>query len=152
MSGSDVEVVVVGGGAAGIAAARTLRDAGVDALIVEARDRLGGRAWTVVTPGGFPIDLGCGWLHSADNNPWRQIAEETGYAIDQTPPPWSRPVAPIGTLPRDQAAIGEAIGAFRGRLAEFPEIAVDGPASTLLGPAGPAYSPILGFRPPVIGS
>ena len=136
MSGSDVEVVIVGGGAAGIAAARTLRDAGVDALIVEARQRLGGRAWTVATPDGFPIDLGCGWLHSADRNPWRQIAEKAGYAIDQTPPPWSRPVAPIGTLPRDQAAVGEAIGAFRGRLAEFPEIAADRPASALLEPGG----------------
>ena len=47
MTGADVEVAIVGGGAAGIGAARRLREAGVRALILEARDRLGGRAWTV---------------------------------------------------------------------------------------------------------
>jgi monoamine oxidase len=65
MSKSEVAVLVVGGGAAGIGAARRLRAAGVDALIVEARGRLGGRAWTVVSDAGFPMDLGCGWLNSA---------------------------------------------------------------------------------------
>ena len=65
MASGDVEVAVIGGGAAGIGAARRLRDAGVKALILEARDRLGGRAWTVEA-GGFAIDLGCGWLHSAE--------------------------------------------------------------------------------------
>ena len=47
MANGDVEVAVIGGGAAGIGAARRLSDAGVRALIVEARDRLGGRAWTI---------------------------------------------------------------------------------------------------------
>ena len=70
MASSDTEVVIVGGGAAGIAAGRRLDDAGVDCLIVEARPRLGGRAWTISDGSAFPIDLGCGWLHSADRNPW----------------------------------------------------------------------------------
>ena len=48
MAKNDFEVVIVGGGAAGIAAGRRLHEAGVDCLIVEARRRLGGRAWTVV--------------------------------------------------------------------------------------------------------
>ena len=51
MANSDAEVAVIGGGAAGIGAARRLREAGVKALIVEARDRLGGRAWTVEAGG-----------------------------------------------------------------------------------------------------
>ena len=70
MPGSDTEVVIVGGGAAGIAAGRRLADAGIDCLLVEARPRLGGRAWTVSDGAAFPLDLGCGWLHSADRNPW----------------------------------------------------------------------------------
>ena len=74
MPGSDVEVVVVGGGAAGVAAARRLCDVGVDCLVVEARTRLGGRAWTVTDESGFALDLGCGWLHSADRNPWVAVA------------------------------------------------------------------------------
>ena len=44
---NDTEVAIIGGGAAGIGAARRLHDAGVPCLIVEARSRLGGRAWTV---------------------------------------------------------------------------------------------------------
>ena len=47
---SDTEVVIVGGGAAGIAAARRLHDAQIDCLLLEARPRLGGRAWTVTRP------------------------------------------------------------------------------------------------------
>ncbi|MGO8833276.1 MAG: FAD-dependent oxidoreductase, partial [Roseiarcus sp.] len=68
-TGGKVAVAIIGGGAAGIAAARRLRDACVEALLIEARPRLGGRAWTVVEPSGSPLDLGCGWLHSADRNP-----------------------------------------------------------------------------------
>ena len=136
MTARDVEVAIVGGGAAGIAAARALRDAGIDALILEARDRLGGRAWTVTSKAGLPLDLGCGWLHSADRNPWRQIAVAGGFTVDQTPPPWQRPVAPIGTPPAAQAEIGAAIGAFRGRVDEFPEGGPDRPASDFLDPGG----------------
>ena len=90
MAGSDTAVVIVGGGAAGIAAGRRLRDAQVDCLVVEARQRLGGRAWTVGDGAGFAIDLGCGWLHSADRNPWADIAQAQGRSIDKTPPPWTR--------------------------------------------------------------
>ena len=47
----DVEIAVIGGGAAGIAAARTLADAGKSVLLLEASDRLGGRAHTVTVAG-----------------------------------------------------------------------------------------------------
>src|SRR3954454_5289512 len=96
MMSSEAEVVIVGGGAAGVAAGRRLHDAGVDCLLLEARTRLGGRAFTVRTAQDFPIDLGCGWLHSADRNPWTKIAVAQGLAIDKTPPPWSRLSLPIG--------------------------------------------------------
>jgi monoamine oxidase len=130
------DVVVIGGGAAGIAATRRLHDAGAGVVLLEARDRLGGRAWTVQTPLGFPIDLGCGWLHSADQNVWRKLAEETGFTIDQTPPPWSRPVLPKGAPTDEQRDFGRAIGAFRGATDEFPEDIPDVPASSFLEPGG----------------
>ena len=66
MANSTIEVAIVGGGAAGIAAGRRLSEAGIQCLVVEARPRLGGRAWTIVDRAGFPIDLGCGWLHSGN--------------------------------------------------------------------------------------
>ena len=75
MTNSETEVAIIGGGAAGIAAGRRLREAGIDCLLIEARPRLGGRAWTVTDQSGFALDLGCGWLHSADRNPWAKVAE-----------------------------------------------------------------------------
>lgn len=136
------EVVIVGAGAAGIAAARALNKAGVDALMLEARDRIGGRAWTVASGEGFPIDLGCGWLHSADSNPWREIADAGGWKVDQTPPPWSRPTLPKGAPTPEQAEFGRAIGEFRGSLEEFSETGADTPASAYLKP-GDRWNPLL---------
>ncbi|MES2096278.1 MAG: monofunctional biosynthetic peptidoglycan transglycosylase [Pseudomonadota bacterium] len=81
------EIVVIGGGASGIAAARRLRDAGADVLLLEASGRLGGRAHSVRV-GGQMLDLGCGWLHSADRNPWTRIALAEGFQIDRTPSGW----------------------------------------------------------------
>jgi monoamine oxidase len=134
MPKSDVEVVVIGGGAAGIAAARKLHDVGVDCLLVEARDRLGGRAWTVTGAAGTPVDLGCGWLHSADRNPWREIAEAQSLTVDKTPPPWMRPSIPIGFPLEDQQAFIESLRRFWGRMGEFPETGADAPAASLLDP------------------
>ena len=93
MPSSDVEVVVIGGGAAGVAAAKRLHSASIRCLLVEARPRLGGRAWTVHDESGHALDLGCGWLHSADRNPWVGVAQAEGLTVDRTPPPWmNRPL------------------------------------------------------------
>src|SRR6266550_4102205 len=59
----DVDVVVIGGGFAGLTAARDLRDAGVGSVVLEARDRLGGRTWTSTIPGtGVQVELGGTWF------------------------------------------------------------------------------------------
>jgi monoamine oxidase len=91
--GSDFDVVVIGAGAAGVAAGKRLRTTKLKTLTIEARNRLGGRAWTVPTAIGKPVDLGCEWLHSADINPWSDIAEDLGFALDKTPPDWASRVA-----------------------------------------------------------
>jgi monoamine oxidase len=123
MSQRETEVVIIGGGAAGIAAAKHLHTARVDCLLVEARDRLGGRGWSVAAPGGGMMDLGCGWLHSADRNPWAAVAQAQGRVIDKTRPPWSRP-SPAMLFPlSEQRDYYRASGAFHERL----EATVDGP-------------------------
>jgi monoamine oxidase len=66
---TNADVVIVGAGAAGIAAARRLARSGLSVMALEATARIGGRAWTC-NVAGLPLDLGCGWLHSADRNPW----------------------------------------------------------------------------------
>ncbi|MDE3085418.1 MAG: FAD-dependent oxidoreductase [Acidobacteriota bacterium] len=56
------EVLVVGAGYAGLAAARELRRRGVEVLVAEARDRVGGRVWTETTPSGALVDHGGQWV------------------------------------------------------------------------------------------
>jgi monoamine oxidase len=87
----DVDVVVIGAGAAGIAAARAFERHSV--VVLEARDRIGGRAWTY-RKGTIALDLGCGWLHSADQNEWAARAPSLGFAVDTMLPPWERPAHP----------------------------------------------------------
>src|SRR5580692_10635360 len=129
---SDVDVVVIGGGAAGIAAARRLHDASIRCLLVEARPRLGGRAFTVTDASGFALDLGCGWLHSADRNPWVRVAEEEGAAIDKTPPPWQRRTLEFGFPRAAQNEFQEAMGEFFARLEQAAQSDTDVAAATLL--------------------
>ncbi|MGB9366269.1 MAG: NAD(P)/FAD-dependent oxidoreductase [Xanthobacteraceae bacterium] len=85
----EIDVAVIGGGAAGIAAAARLRGKRQSSLLIEARNRVGGRALTL--PGDFALDLGCGWLHSADENEWAALAPQLGFQVDDYPPPWARP-------------------------------------------------------------
>ena len=135
MAMTDIEVAIVGGGAAGLAAAHRLRQASVPCLVLEARARLGGRAFSVADRSGAAIDLGCGWLHSADRNPWAAVAQAQGRVIDKTRPPWSRP-SPATLFPlSEQRDYYRASGAFHERL----EATVDGPdrpAGELLEPNG----------------
>ena len=132
MSKSDTEVVIIGGGAAGIAAAKRLIAAGVPCLIVEARARLGGRAFTEADTGGHALDLGCGWLHSADRNPWTVIAQNQGRAFDKSPPPWAQPsmtdIVPLA----EQKDFHRALMQVFARVSEAVADGGDVPASTLL--------------------
>jgi monoamine oxidase len=136
MPESDVEVVVIGGGAAGVAAAKHLHRAAVRCLLVEARPRLGGRAYTVIDSSGYTLDLGCGWLHSADRNPWVRVAEEEGAAIDKTMPPWQRGTLEIGFPRAAQNAFQNAMAEFFARLEHAAQGDKDVAAATLLEPGG----------------
>ena len=77
----DVDVVIVGAGCAGLAAAKRLRAAGVSFRVLEAMDRIGGRAWTTTTDFGVPFDIGCAWLHAADRNPFFPEAKDAGWTL-----------------------------------------------------------------------
>jgi len=76
---NDVEVIVIGAGAAGLAASRTLLAAGCRIAVLEARGRIGGRAWTEHGPSG-PFDHGASFIHAEDINPWTTIARRLGVA------------------------------------------------------------------------
>ena len=129
----ELDAIVVGAGAAGLAAGRRLQEAGTAVLVLEARSRLGGRAWTQRTPLGPAIDLGCEWLHSADRNPWAGIARRLGFTIDETLPDWGSRIAHRrGTDAR--RAWSESYAAFQARLEKAASATEDRPASTLLEP------------------
>ncbi|MDO8876956.1 MAG: NAD(P)/FAD-dependent oxidoreductase [Pseudolabrys sp.] len=134
MTYRETEIAIIGGGAAGIAAGRHLHDAGIACLIVEARSRLGGRAWTCDDASGLPLDLGCGWLHSADRNPWAAIAEAQGRSIDKTSPPWSRPSLPGVFKPGEQNEFNAAMAAFFERMSAAVAKGKDMPAAAMLEP------------------
>jgi monoamine oxidase len=71
----EFDVVIVGAGAAGIAAARQLKKLGKSYVLLEARERAGGRLYTD-TSLGQPFDGGGAYIHFAENNPWSAIAAE----------------------------------------------------------------------------
>ena len=77
----DVEVVIVGAGSAGLGAARVLQAAGRSFQVVEALDRIGGRAHTSSDVFGVPFDIGCAWLHAADRNPYFEEAQAAGWTL-----------------------------------------------------------------------
>ena len=71
---SHAQVIVIGAGVAGLAAARELVDAGRSVLVLEARDRIGGRIWTDRSL-GLPLDLGASWIHGVQGNPIAALAQ-----------------------------------------------------------------------------
>jgi monoamine oxidase len=81
----DAEVVIIGAGAAGIAAARRLTHWRHEAIVLEARDRIGGRAWGSTDGLGLMWDRGAQWLHNAQNNPLSAEARALGLSLI-----WSR--------------------------------------------------------------
>jgi monoamine oxidase len=76
---SEIDVAIIGAGAAGLGAAHALVDSGLSFIVLEARDRAGGRGHTVMASPKITFDLGCGWLHSADQNTFVPIAEQLGF-------------------------------------------------------------------------
>ena len=73
----EADVLVLGAGISGLAAARTLVDKGLSVIVLEARDRIGGRMWTD-TSLGMPLDLGASWIHGVDGNPITELAKQFG--------------------------------------------------------------------------
>ncbi|MEB3369802.1 flavin monoamine oxidase family protein [Saccharopolyspora mangrovi] len=79
----DADVIVVGAGFAGLTAARELRRQGHRVLVLEARDRIGGRTWTDIRF-GRDLEMGGTWVHWVQPHVW---AEMTRYGFDTTPSP-----------------------------------------------------------------
>lgn len=79
----NADVVIVGAGSSGLTAAHRLRQLGKSVAVIEARGRIGGRAYTESATFGFPFDRGCAWLHKADDNPYTPLARQWGYTLQE---------------------------------------------------------------------
>ena len=82
-SDSTPQVIVIGAGIAGLAAAAKLQANGYRVQIIEGRDRIGGRIWTSRTWNDMPVDLGASWIHGVTQNPLTDLADTA--RIERTP-------------------------------------------------------------------
>jgi monoamine oxidase len=80
---TSTEVLIIGAGMAGLGAARLLSDAGYRVVVLEARDRIGGRVWTDRSL-GLPLDMGASWIEGIEGNPLTEIAEANGIQTQAT--------------------------------------------------------------------
>ncbi|MCC6948483.1 MAG: FAD-dependent oxidoreductase [Bradyrhizobiaceae bacterium] len=80
---ANPDVAIIGAGSAGLSAARTLIAAGKSVVVLEAMNRIGGRAFAESETFGVPFDWGCAWIHSADRNPYFPLAKEWGFTLAQ---------------------------------------------------------------------
>lgn len=78
---TNPDVVIIGAGAAGLAAGRQLQKEGISFVIVEAAGRVGGRAYTESAMLGAPVDHGCSWISGANSNVFRKIGEREGFTL-----------------------------------------------------------------------
>jgi monoamine oxidase len=130
---SHIDVIIVGAGAAGIAAARRLAAAGKRCVLLESRVRPGGRAVTDHSL-DCPADLGAAWLHFADTNAWTTLAEQAGFSIIRSDPGWG-PAAWVGNAPptaQQQAAMAEGYARYFGLIEAAADAGRDVPLSEIL--------------------
>ena len=85
VAGLVERVVVVGAGIAGLTVANALTHAGVECVVLEARDRIGGRLHTVDLAGS-PVDLGGSWIHTPAGNPMSAFAQQVGVSCRSANP------------------------------------------------------------------
>ncbi|MBV9970085.1 MAG: FAD-dependent oxidoreductase [Xanthobacteraceae bacterium] len=131
---NEFDVVVIGAGAAGLSAARRIATAPLSLHVLEARDRAGGRGWTLRDAAGLPIELGCGWLHSADENEWCDVAATLGYALDRTRPQWRTQWKNLGFPQADHDDFRAALERFWDRLDAGGDAKTDQAGSRFLDP------------------
>jgi monoamine oxidase len=138
---SSVHVVIIGAGAAGIAAASALSGQGLSVLVLEARDRIGGRALTQRLE-GVDFDVGCEWLHSADRNCFVPIARSLGFELAYEQPRWGEQSFNINFPISEQHAFHAAFDAFEDRLQAAARLPQDTNAADWLAP-GNRWNPLI---------
>jgi len=139
---SEVDVVIIGAGAAGLGAARTLETSGLSVVVLEARERVGGRGHTIMAAPHITFDVGCGWLHSADKNSFVQIAEQLNFEINKALPPWRERAFGKAFPQHERDEFIRALDAFYDRAEQAAKTGRDSPANAYLEP-GNRWNPMI---------
>lgn len=137
---TDVDLVVVGAGAAGIGAGLAARGAGLSCRILEAAPRIGGRAHTA-RAAGVAYDLGCHFLHDAARNPFTLIALQRGLRVNTAHNRVEYPQAYYHGEQRQSEATRAAYAAYcRASFAAMEGVDGDRAASEAIDTDSPFYS------------
>jgi monoamine oxidase len=139
---SAVDVAIIGAGAAGLGAAHALKRSGLTTIVLEARDRVGGRGHTIMAAPDIAFDLGCGWLHSADKNSFVEIAEQLNFEVNNALPPWRERAYGNAFPQAERDDFIRAIDEFYDRAEQAAEGDRDGAASACLEP-GNRWNPMI---------
>jgi monoamine oxidase len=109
----DADVIVIGAGAAGLAAAGRLAGHSLRVVLIEARDRVGGRVWSCPGPrAATPTELGAEFIHGAAPQTMALLREAGGAAIDTGGESWTCETG--NALQREQGSFWEAAAIFEG--------------------------------------
>jgi polyamine oxidase len=136
-------VVVVGAGIAGLTVANALAHGGVECVVMEARDRIGGRLHTVDLA-GWPVDLGGSWIHTPLGNPIRAFAQHAGVLCRSANP--LPELASFDSGEGRKLSAAEVQASLRVQLKGFPEA-----KGRLLADLGPDASAADGIKAFVAG-
>ena len=133
---TEVDAVVIGAGVAGLAATVGARARGLEVTLLEARERIGGRAYTDTASLGLPFDHGCHWLHAAARSPLRELADRYGLAYYRGPRRWRLHLgdrwatpAEVEALLEEHARVSDALDAI-GEAGRDEPVAAHLPADT----------------------
>jgi monoamine oxidase len=129
----EPDVVIVGAGSAGIAAARRLLAAGFTVTVLEARDRIGGRALTRPFK-GHPVDLGAHWLHAGPINPLVKLGLLRGEPLRRAPTEGHFYVRGKPVSPAQSAALDRAFAMADRAMTQSAKAQEDQPAAKALPP------------------
>jgi monoamine oxidase len=138
----SVDVAIIGAGAAGLGAAHALQNSGLSAIVLEARDRIGGRGYTIQAAPDVVFDVGCGWLHSADKNSFVAIAEQLNFEVNKALPPWRERAFGKAFPQHERDDFIRALDAFYDRAEQAASSGRDSPANLCLEP-GNRWNPMI---------